>query len=279
MTVAASALFAKSMREFLLAKLPAQVATRNSERAACLLTPQAGPWIVTSGMTLSLSLDGTTFTTVTLTTGSRTAAQIATDIEGVLPGVASATADGRLKVLSTTAPSGTSTTSAIHLAADTTGANELLGWDPGGEVVTRAPLIAPTTKGVCDGEPMVFAPFATGRMVIIIGDRGDVEIDNGTRKNERSATLAMRVMVPMATQEYDRSREEIQSACECINDALGTTMGSYLAQTTENIGVLKVRCKSLKVSGSPWLDKKQNFLCDIADLVFTSLVHQRPSAT
>ncbi len=32
-------------------------------------------------------------------------------------------------------------------------------------------------------------------------------------------------------------------------------------------------------SGTPWLDKKQNFLCDIADLVFTSLVHQRPSAT
>jgi hypothetical protein len=282
MTVAASATFSRAMREFLLAKLPAQVVTRNAARAALLITPAAGPFVVPASASLSISLDGSAFTAAPLTSGSRTAAQVAADIEAVVPGIASALTDGRLKLLATAAPSSPVTVSALHLAADATGANEALGFDPGGESCVRAPLVTPTSKGVCDGLPLLMEPYATGRMVVVLGDRGDVEVEAGTRRNERFATLAMRVYVPMLMQGYHQSREEIQSACECINDALGTTEGQYLGHSVDGTtvtSVLKVRCKSIKVSGSPWVDKQQaNFLCDVADLVFTSLVHQRPSA-
>lgn len=278
MTVAASATFARVMREYLLAKLPAQVTTRNAARAAVLTSATAGPFTIPAAASLAISLDGTNFTAAALTSGSRTAAQVAADVNAAVPGIASALTDGRLKLLSTSTPSAPTTASALHLAADATGANEALGFDPGGEACVRAPLIAPTSKGVCDGLPLLMEPYATGRMVVVLGDRGDVEIDNGTRRNERFATLAMRVYVPMLMQGYHQSREEIQAACECIVDALSTTEGQYLGRSADG-DVLKVRCKSLKVSGSPWVDKQQaNYLCDVADLIFTSLVHQRPAA-
>lgn len=277
MTVAASATFARAMREFLLLSLPAQVTAKNALRGAYLITPAAGPWTIPAAAAISISLDGTTYTPVPLTAGSRTAAQIAAEVNALVPGIASALTDGRLKLLSTTTPSGTSTLSIMALGSDATGAMEALGFDIGGEKTVRAPLVTPTTKGVCDGEPLVQEPYATGRMIVVIRDRQDTIMPSEQRRNERIATLEMVVYVPMQTQDYHQSREEIQAACECITDAISTAEGRYLGRSADG-DILFVQCKSQKVSGSSWADQKQGFLLDIASLVFTSIVHQRPAA-
>lgn len=277
--IRASALAAQALREYLLAKLPAQVATCNATRAAALTTPAAGPWTIPSGGVLELSLTGQdSYTTIALTSGSRTATQVAAEINTAMAAtVATALSDGRLRVTSTTTPSGSDTASVVALAADATGANLALGWDPAGDLCVRAPLVAPTTKGVCDGEPTgQIEPFAQGRIIVVIRDREDVPVSNELHRNERIATLEVLVYVPMARQDFSRSREEIQAACECILDVISSTEGRYLGRSADG-DVLFVRCKSLKVSGNSWATPKQNFLLDIARMTFTALVHQRPT--
>lgn len=277
MTISASALTASALREFLLASLPAQVATRNASRAAKLTTPQAGPWALPSGAEISVSLNNSTFTTVALTSGSRTAAQIAAEVEATagLAGVASALTDGRLRFTSTATPSGSDTASAVYLGADTTGAMAALGFDPAGESCVRAPLVAPTSKGIYDGEPLVLDPFANGRMLLVLGDRSDVGVPNELRRDERLATVVMRVFVPASRQDYHASREEIQSAVECVVDAISTTSGRQLARAADgDVGFVQV--KSVKVAGAPFSNVKQpNFLLDVAELVITARVYQR----
>lgn len=281
MTVSASALTARALREYLLAALPAQVTTRNAARAATLTTPQAGPWTIPASGAITVSLDNTTFATVSLTSGSRTAAQIASEVNatGGLSGVASALSDGRLRFTATSAPSGSDSASVVALGEDATGANLALGFDPSGEVCVRAPLIAPTSKGVCDGEPQVLDPFAAGRMLVVIGDREDVAVPNELRRDERLATLAVLVYVPLLRQDYHASREEIQAAVECIVDAISTTSGRQLARSADgDVGFVQV--KSVKVAGSSFADPRQpNYLFDVARLAVTARVFQRPALT
>lgn len=277
--IRASALAAQALREYLLAQLPAQVATLNATRAATLTTAQSGPWTIPSGASIGISLTGSTgFTTVNLTSGSRTAAQLVTEINAAMGAtVASALSDSRLRLTSTTAPSGADTASVVALDADTTDTLLALGFDPAGEMCVRAPLVAPTSKGICDGEPVgVIEPFAQGRMIVVIRDRSDVAITNELRREERLATLEVIVYVPMARQDFNRSREEIQAACECILDVISTTSGRYLGRSADgDVGF--VQCKALKVSGSSFKLPSQNFLLDLANLTITARVFQRPT--
>lgn len=281
MTIRASALAAQALREFLLATLPAKVAAINLTRAATLTTPAVGPFTIPAAASLSLSLDGTTFTACALTAGSRTAAQCATEIDTAMGAdVASALTDGRLRLTSTTTPTGPSTVSSIFLAADATGAAAALGWDSGGESVTRSPLVTPTDKGVLDGEPNgQFDPYANGRMLVVIRDRQDDEVQ--LRRDERVATMEVLVYVPLSTQERHASREEISAACECLLDALHTTSGrtfGHISTTDTAIGFTQV--KQVKISGSSWgVKDTPNFLMDIARLVVTARVFQRASLT
>ena len=274
--IAASAVAAKALREYLLAYLPAQVAVVNLTRAASLTTPAAGSWTIPAAASLSLSLDNTTFTACALTAGSRSASQIATEVNTAM-GVTVATAltDGRLKLTSTTTPTGPDTASIMSLASDSTGANLALGFDPGGDSCVRAPLVTPTSKGLCDGEPTgPMEPYAQGRMVVVIMDRSDVAVAAELRREERLATLNVRVYVPMIRQQY-QTREEIQAACECILDVISSTTGRYLGRSADgDVGF--VQCKSLKVSGSSWQAKGLNLLLDMAELVITARVFQRP---
>lgn len=274
--IRASALAAQALREYLLAKLPAQVAVVNLTRAATLTTPAAGPWTIPSGGSVSLSLDGTNFTPCPLTTGSQGATQLSSDINSAMGAtIATALVDGRMRWTSTTPPTGPDTASMLFLATDSTGANLALGFDPAGESCVRAPLIAPTSKGVCDGEPTgPMEPYAAGRMVVVIMDRSDVAVVNELRREERLATLNVRVYVPMIRQQY-QTREEIQSACECILDVISSTNGRQIGRSSEN-DVGFVQCKSLKVSGSSWTTKSTNLLLDLAELTLTARVFQRP---
>ena len=274
--IRASALAAQALREYLLARLPAQVAVVNLARAATLTTPAAGPWTIPASGSISLTLDGTNFTANGLTAGSRTAAQLTTEINASMGAtVASALTDGRLRFTSTTTPTGPDTASILGIGSDTTGANLALGFDPAGEKCVRAPLVTPTSKGVCDGEPTgPMEPYAQGRMVIVIMDRSDVAVASELRREERLATLNVRVYVPMIRQQY-QTREEIQSACECILDVISSTAGRQLARSSEN-DVGFVQCRSLKVSGSSWQPKGLNILLDMAEITLTARVFQRP---
>lgn len=257
--------------EYLLATLPAAVVTKNLDRAATLTTSVPGPYIIPVGGVLRVTLDGTNFTPVTPTPGSNTAAQLTTAVNTAMGAtVGSATTDGRFRLTSTTTPTGPSTNSAIGLDADTTGANEALGFDPSGFKVVRSPLIAPTHQGVMDGEPDMLPPLANGRMVVVIRDREDAE--RQLRRDEREATMEVLVYVPLATQ--DGTREEIQSACACIVNVCRTTSGRQFAKSAENeIGFTQV--KAVKVSGSRWGVKNDlGFMMDIARLVITARVYQ-----
>jgi hypothetical protein len=278
MTVRASALAAQALREYLLLSLPAQVAVVNLTRAATLTTPAAGPWTIPAAASLGISLTGAAaFTVCTLTAGSRSASQLATEINsGFGSVIATALTDGRLRLTSTTTPTGPDTVSVVALDADATGAALVLGFDPGGECIVRAPLVAPTSKGLCDGEPLVLEPLAQGRMIVVIRDREDVAVQAELRREERLATMELLVYVPMTRQGWHQSREEIQAACECIIDVISSTSGRQLARSAENdVGFVQV--KSVKVSGTSWETKKQNFLLDIAKLVVTARVFQRPT--
>ena len=259
--------------------LPAAISTVNATRAATLTTPGIGPWTVPATPTFGVSLTGASFTAVTLTAGSQTASQVATAINTAMAAtVATVLADGRLRLTSTTTPTGSDTVSVVALEADaaSTGSNSVLGFDPGGEMVVLAPIIAPTLKGLCDGEPLVLEPLAQGRMIVAIRDREDVAVTSELRREERLATMELLVYVPMTRQAWHQSREEIQAACECIVDCISSTSGRQLARSAENdVGFCQV--KSVKVSGSSWELKKQNFLCDIARLVVTARVFQRPT--
>ena len=278
MTVRASALAAQALREYLLLSLPAQVAVVNLTRAAVLTTPAAGPWTIPAAATLGISLTGASgFTSVSLTAGSRSASQLATEINTALAAtIATATTDGRLRLTSTTTPTGPDTVSCVALDADATGAALAMGFDPGGEIVVRAPIVTPTNKGVCDGEPLVLEPLAQGRMIVVIRDREDSAVPSELRREERLATMELLVYVPMTRQDYHQSREEIQAAVECILDVISSTSGRQLARSDVN-DVGYVQCKSVKVSGSTWALPKQNFMCDIARLVITARVFQRPT--
>jgi len=267
----AAQLAAEAFCEYLLATLPAAVATKNLDRAATLTTPVPGPFTIPADAVLRVTLDGTNFTAVALTAGSRTAAQIAGEVDTAMAAdVGSATSDGRFRLTSTTTPTGPATNSAIGLDVDTTGANVALGFDPAGFRVVRAPLIAPTHQGVLDGEPSLMPPLANGRMVVAIRDRQDEEVQ--LRRDERLATMEVLVYVPLATQ--DESREEIQSACACIVNVCRTTAGRQFAKSQQNeIGFTQV--KSVKVSGSRWGVKNDlHFMMDIAKLVVTARVFQ-----
>lgn len=271
--VTASQLAASSLREYLLATLPAQVTAKNLTRAATLTTPQAGPWTIPASGSISVTLNGTDYTACALTSGSQTAAQLASTVNTAMGAtVASALTDGRLRLTSTTPPVSPSTNSVIGIAADASGAAAILGFDAAGEMQTRAPLVAPTNAGIMDGEPQVMPPFSAGRMVVILRDREDAEVQ--LRRDERLATLEMLVYVPLATQNYHADREEIQAACACILNVLATTSGRQFARTSTNdVGFTSV--KQVKVSGSQWGVKNDlNILLDIARLVVTARVFQ-----
>lgn len=274
----AAQLASDALRALLLAQLPAQVSARNLLRAASITTPSVGPWIVPVDGAISFTVDGTAYTAALLTAGSRTAAELALELNTAMGGSAfTALTDGRLRFTSPTPPSSPTTNSVVGFAADATGALAVLGFDPAGEQVARSPLIAPTNQGVMDGEPTVLPPLANGRMIIVVGDRRDEEVQ--LRRDERLARLELRVYVPMATQNFHASREEIQSACACILNVLNTTAGRQFGRSADNdVGFTQV--KSIEVSGSAWKTPNDlSYLFDQARLIVTARVFQRANLT
>lgn len=238
MSVNPAALAASALRDWLLWQLPAACVSVNATRAALLRAPVPGPYTIPASAELGISLTGRgdVPATVPLTAGTRTAAQVAADIELVLPGVATADDDGRLLLTSTTAPSYTSslvaTDSCVSVEPDDTGANEALGWGAEGEWCVRTPLTPPGLKGVCDGLPLAnfFDPsqLGKGRVLVTIGERSSAA--RARRSFEHDVTLDVAIFRSEPQQVVHQSREHIQAAVRVVQEALLTDAGVQLGR-------------------------------------------------
>lgn len=284
MAVKAEQLACSALRSWLLMQLPAKVAAVNALRAPVLTSPYAGPYAVTSGMTLrpsTLGVDGT-FTDVALTTGSRTATQVAADITSAsISGLtASADSDGRL-LLTGSAPS--SSAQVVALGGESIGANALFGWDAGGEKVVANPVTAPTYKGVADGLPVV--PDMGPGFWVILGRRSSVPVQPDMRRDEYLVTVDMLVMHRETNVFVHRSREHIHSVVRCVREVLLTDRGRHLGREATG-DIVKVSEKSCVVDGvpfsfqgSPGGPPPPNGLFDRAFLQLGIRVFERPDTT
>lgn len=280
-SVQSEARAATALREWLLMKLPSKVTAVNAIRAAKLLSPYAGPFTVPSGAVLKHSataIDGT-YTSIPLTSGSRTAAQVAADINGVVANLASSDPNGRLLLTASNAPTA-SVPSLVALGQDnSTGANAAFGWDAGGERNVRYALVAPTYKGVADGWPV--APDMGPGFWIIIGDRESVPVPPATRRDEYMVGLELTIMHKETNVSPHRSREHIHSVVQCVREVLLTSEGRQLGRAAFG-DIVFVDEKKAQIAGKPFAFKgpnAPNVLFDVAVLILAVRVFERPASS
>lgn len=250
---------ATALRNWLLQELPASIATVNAARAATLRAPQAGPYTIPAAAVLKVSITdkaGTT-TSIALTSGSRTTAQLVTQINATVPSLASADADDHLVITSTTAPSYTASTGAIvnsvvAVGADTTGANVALGWETPGEHDIRTALVPPGLRGVCDGLPIggYFDPsqIGKGRVLVTIGARESKPKGDNPRNFEWDVMLELGIFRAEPLQVTNQTREPIQAALRAVRAVLMTDAGKQLGVARDG-AIVYGRLGSTNISG------------------------------
>lgn len=288
------AIAAKALRDWLLLKLPAACVAVNAERAAVLTSPTAGDFTIPASASLKVSLTGTrdNFTTCSLTSGTRTAAQVVADINSAMGAtVAAANSNGQVVLTSTTAPSFsgiTGTNSSVAVGPDTTGANLALGFDAGGEWQVTTPVLPPTPLGVADGFPAggFFMPAALGhgRIVVAIGERTSSLVGGNMRRAEWEVSLEVGIFRAEPQQASSQSREGIQAALRCLRSCIHTDAGKQLGRAAAG-DVVRVAERSASVS--PWAFRQQRqgqeavsgLLFDAATLRLALLVFQFPPAS
>lgn len=245
------------LREWLLLKLPARVSTVNATRAAVLRAPLAGPYTVPAGASLKYHASKVEptdleWTTVTpFTSGSRTAAQIATDFNLDAPGIASADSTGRLVLTAAAAPT-EGTDSLVVLGPDATGMMAALGFDAGGEWALRSALIAPGFKGIRDGAPQI-PDFGSGFWVLL-GDNASIPTTPDVRRDEYDVSIGVTIGVPIPTNSRQQGNEYLRAALRSVRECLfaedngrtlgnasGSGSGSTIVKVTERQALLKAR--------------------------------------
>lgn len=275
----------RALREWLLIALPGAVTTVNSERAP-VLRSAAGPFTVPAGARLVLRTDReATGTTCPLTAGTRTAAQVATDITAAAPSGITASSDTEGRVVltgaapSTTAPSLVAVVEDVAVAGSTVyavGGNAALGWEPGGEYQFSSELRAPTWRGVTDGLPNVVPDMNQGFWVII--DDREARPTGGTslRRHEWEVGMLLRVVKPELNNNPHRSREGVTAAVRAVLDSLLTTRGRYLGREA-NGDVMGLEVTAQNIEGAPLQFKQTpNVLHDSATISVTCRVFQIP---
>lgn len=290
MSTRPEALVAQVLRSWLLLQLPAKVAAVNALRAPVLTAPYAGPYNVTAGMKLWVTVDGRdSWTPATLTTGAaRTAAQVAADVNalgGAFATMAGSDAEGRL-VLTGTAPTAAQQLVGVGMdggggGAAETGSNALFGWNPGGEFEVRSPLLAPCGTGVCDGWPVVL-DCGPGFWVII-GKRGSVPVNPGdVRRDEWLVALEMTLMNKDTNVQNSRSREAIEACVQCVREVLLTDLGRYVGRAGQG-DVMKLEERQVVIPGTPWLARNEKGeelgIFDTATYALSVRVFTRPASS
>lgn len=275
MSIGPTQLAVEALRDYLLAYLPAKVAELNALRLPTLQTPVAGPFTIPAGAKLVLSTDRESAgTVVTLTSGSRTAAQVATDITTAAPAGITAAADvlGRLVLTGTTAPSTTAGSYVLVLPDDqgtggaATGSNEALGWDPGGELDMTSSLRAPGLRGVCDGWPVTAPDMGQGFWVIIDNRVAEPAGGVALRRNLWDVTLSVLLAKPELFESFSRDREGINWVMRAVKECILTTDGRYLGREASG-DVMGLEVTKEEVAGMPIEFKEvPNALYDTAAL-------------
>jgi hypothetical protein len=246
-SVKAEQLAVDALIEWLRMKLVTKAAEVNLTRKP-VLKSYPGPFEITAGMTLKLAIDSAdgAFTTVTLTTGAaRTAAQVAADI--VVSGItATSDSDERVVLTRSTAPS--SSARSVDLGEDSTGANAVFGWDPGGERVMAAPIQAPVLRGVMDGWPHQLDAQPAIAFIVVVGKRTTVPVEPNPRRDEHIVTLELAIFRPAIQQENHRSREAIAACVQCVREVLQTDAGLQLGRASSG-DIVKVEVGRVVVEG------------------------------
>ena len=270
----------QSLREYLLRYLPAKVAQLNALRAATLRSALAEPFTVPSGAVLRLSSTSQEQapTDVPLTSGTRTAAQVATDIGALVPGLtASADEAGRLLLTSSSTPA-PGAPSVVVVARDNgnTGSNAAFGWSDGGEHYETAALTAPSWRGVVDGRPLTVPDMGQG-FWLMLGNRTVRPTHPGIRRDLHNVAFACEVWRPFsANAPPHRSREAISSCVRAVKELLEGGDGRYLGRQGAG-DVQLVTVTDTVINGEPLtLTDSPGILFDIARLTINVRVFQRP---
>lgn len=254
------ALACRALRDWLLWKLPASCLTINNARAAFLRAPGPGPYTIPASAVLRISLDGTNYTDVSLTAGSRTTAQLVTEINTAMGAtIASADSDDKLLLTSTTTPSYVASTlevteSSIFVEGDSTGANLAIGFEVGGEKCIRAPVLPPGPDGVCDGFPVGgwFNPSALGfnRVLVTLGQRSSQPTQDNPRRFEWDVLVDCAIFRGTDVQPH-QSRDGIQAALAGVRNVFLTDDGMRLGRAREG-DVMYARVGDILVSPVPF---------------------------
>lgn len=275
------AIATRSLRDYLLLKLPARCTAVNAARAAVLRAPLAGPYTISANKTLGLLVADTTFREVTLTAGTRTATQVAADINATagLTGYAAVDSLQRWYVTSPTAPSASADSRVWLRGGTATDANTTFGFDAGGYKVGASALLPPYASNVFDGWPVtpVFTTSAAigARIAIVIGERKGVPLAP-IRRDEHTVTTDLTILRMDNTGDAARTREAIGAALQCVREVLlnladGRTLGGSVQCVEEVDSFVSARPFSFTKDFHP--------LYDAAILRLRVRVFQRPEAS
>lgn len=285
--VAPEALAISAAREYLLASLPAKVAALNLLRPAVLKSALIGPFTVPSGAVLKLSASSqeATPTGVTLTSGTRTAAQVAADITAAsVPGLtAGVDAAGRLTLTSSSTPAA-GAPSVVVVARDSdadganaTGSNAAFGWAEGGEHFEVPAIVAPSWRGVIDGKPLGGAVDMGQGFWVMLGRRTVTPTHPGIRRDTFNVSVLVELWRPFsANAPPHRSREPISACVRAVREVVESDDGRYLGRQWANdiqlttIGTVTIDDGVFVANDLPGV------LFDIARLTLNVRVFQRP---
>lgn len=265
--------------------LPAKVTALNALREAVLTSALAGPFTVPAGAVLRLAAGSheATPTDVALTSGSRTAAQVAADIEAVgVPGLTASADDyGRLVLTADDAPL-EGAPSVVIVAQDVdgdglpTGSNECFGWAEGGEHLETIALTAPSWRGVVDGLALTGPDMGQGFWVII-RNRSVRPTHPGIRRDTYLVTMTVDIWRPFSAHAPPhRSREAISSCVRAVRELVESDDGRYLGRQAFG-DVQLTTVEAVSITGEPLVNVAvPGVLFDVANLTLNVRVFQRP---
>lgn len=266
-----------SLREYLLAKIPARLAALNLERAAVLKSALVGPFVFPADAVLKISPSRSgSITSIPLLSGSTQS--VVDAINGATPAGLLATPDddGRI-VLTAAALPAAGAPSVVSVRADETGANGAFGWSAGGEHVMRVDVRAPNWRNVIDGAWPAQIPESNERgFVVALGDRQARPWPTAPnlRRDEWTITIATDVLWPFASDMPSADREAISTCVRAVREVLLTTEGRQLGRAGKgdvmlaDVPLARIAPVSFNAPGS--------IRFDVASLTITVRVFQRP---
>ncbi len=253
MPIRPEALAASVLRDYLLLALPAKVAALNAARAPVLKSPLAGPFAVPPGARLLLR-EGAVSYPVVLTSGSRTATQLAVDFAAA--GFAGASSDVRGRLVLTGAAPAAGAWQRLELASEgeaggVAGVHALFGWDSGGNRVVRSPLVAPTYRGLYDGFPVQPDFPGGGALVVILGDRRATPQPN-VRRDMHDVQVTVHLLRAEPQAATHASREGIQACLQAVRECIHESRTLDESETSDR-HIMLTEVESTEVGGRPLL--------------------------